>query len=68
MAKSDPAVLELVVGWLIEACDKYKFKPNPKDIGKWASFVYNDFVEKNLNFKDARALAFHIAKLGKSKK
>ena len=68
VSTSDPAMLGAVVGWLIEACDKYKFKPDSKEIGKWASYVYGDVVEKDLNFKEARELAFHLAKLGKPKK
>lgn len=65
---ADPAMLGLIVGWLIEACDKYKIEQNPKDIGKWTSFVYNDVSDKDLNFKEARTLAFQIVKVYKPKK
>jgi transcriptional regulator with XRE-family HTH domain len=68
VTNSDPAMLGAVVGWLIEACDKYRFKPDSKDVGKWASFVYGEVTEKDLNFKETRELAFHIAKLGKPRK
>jgi|GEM_PF-1726921 transcriptional regulator with XRE-family HTH domain len=65
---ADPAMLGLVVGWLLEACDKYKIEQDPKEIGKWTSYVYNDASDKDLDFKAARALAFRIVKLGQRKK
>jgi transcriptional regulator with XRE-family HTH domain len=65
---TDPTMLGLVVGWLIEACDKYKIGQSPKEIGKWTAYVYGEAVEKDLNFKETRALAFQIVKLGRPKK
>jgi transcriptional regulator with XRE-family HTH domain len=65
IAKCDPAMLESIVGWLLLACDKFKIKPDPKEIGKWTSYAFNDVVEKDLSYAEARALAFHLAEIGK---
>jgi transcriptional regulator with XRE-family HTH domain len=65
---ADPVMLGLVVGWLMEACGKYKIRQTPKEIGKWTSYVYAEVAEKDLNFKETRALAFQIVKLGRAKK
>ena len=65
---ADPAMLGLVVGWLIEACDEHGIEQNAKDIGKWTSYVYTEVVEKDLNFTEAKEMAFQIVQLGKPRK
>ena len=64
----DHTMLGLVIGWLIEACDKYKIDQNPRDIGKWATYVYTEVDEQDLNFDDAKELAFKMVQIGKQKR
>lgn len=65
---ADPVMLGLVVGWLIEACSKYKIDYDAKQVGKWTSYLYHDICDRDLPFDEARDLTFEFAKLNKSKK
>jgi hypothetical protein len=61
-------MLELVVGWLFEACSKYKIEYDSKQVGKWTRYVYSDVCDRDLPFDEARDFTFEFAKLNKSKK
>jgi transcriptional regulator with XRE-family HTH domain len=65
---TDPVMLGLVVGWLIEACDKFKIEYDSKQIGKWTSYLYTDICDRDLDFSESRDLTFEFAKINKSKK
>ena len=67
MAKCDPALLGSTIGWLLEACGKYKIKPDAKNISKWASYVYNEAIEHPMNMKRVRGLAFSVVKVAQQK-
>jgi transcriptional regulator with XRE-family HTH domain len=59
----DDALLGSVLGWLLEASEKYKIKLSRQDLSKWASYVYKEAVEQPLNFKQTKYLAVTIIKV-----
>jgi transcriptional regulator with XRE-family HTH domain len=65
-AKCDAALLGSVIGWLMTAAEKSKIKLTPKELSKWASYVYDSAVSENLNFKQTRLLASTVIKAKKS--
>ena len=61
----DPVLLDSAIGFLLEACDHYKVKPNNKDIAKWTTLIYNDAVDLHLNVTQTRGLANTLVKASK---
>ncbi|MEJ0062550.1 MAG: helix-turn-helix transcriptional regulator [Alphaproteobacteria bacterium] len=59
----DDALLGSILGWLLEAADKHKVKLSPKDLSKWASYVYKEAVDQPLNFKETRYLASIVVRI-----
>src|ERR1700722_2938270 len=47
-AQCDPVLLDSAIGFLLEACNRYKVKPDSKNIAKWATLIYNDAVDLHL--------------------
>lgn len=67
-ATCDQTLMGTVIGFLFEACDRFKVKPSPKQIASWITFIYNDAVQHQLNFKQTRELANTIVKVSKGTK
>lgn len=64
-ASADPVLVDSVVGFLIEACDKFKVKANKKQMGRWTTFIFKAVLDLNLNFRQTRGLANLLVKSGK---
>ena len=64
-SKCDPVLLDSAVGFLLEACDRHKVKPESKSIAKWTTLIYNDAVDLHLNVKQTRGLANTLVKASK---
>jgi transcriptional regulator with XRE-family HTH domain len=62
----DPTLLDSAIGFLLEACDRYKVKPNSKDLAKWTTLMYNDAVNLHLNVKQTRGLADTLVRASKT--
>jgi transcriptional regulator with XRE-family HTH domain len=63
--KCDPVLLDSAIGFLLEACDRYKVKPDSKSISKWTTLIYNDAVDLHLNVTQTRGLANTLVKASK---
>lgn len=66
-AKCDPALLGSVIGWLLTAAEQSKLTLSPKELSKWASYVYDGALKEKLNFKQTRFLAYTVVKATKNK-
>jgi transcriptional regulator with XRE-family HTH domain len=66
--KHDEALLESIIGFLFEACDKFKVRIAPKEFSRWVNYVYTDAVGRKLNFKQTRQLATGMVKAGRKAK
>ncbi len=65
-AKCDPTLLDSAVGFLLDACERHKVKPDSKDIAKWTTLIYNDAVELHLNVTQTKGLANTLVKASKT--
>jgi transcriptional regulator with XRE-family HTH domain len=63
--RCDQALLGSVIGFLLEACDRIKAEPSRQELSKWTSYVYNDTLERKLNFQQTRNLAGNLVKISK---
>lgn len=63
----DPTLLDCAVGFLLEACETYKLKPESKQIAKWTTLIYNNAVDVGLNVMQTRALADTLVRASKGK-
>jgi len=61
-ASADPVLVDSIVGFLIEACDKARIKPTKKQMGLWTTFLFRAALELNLNLKQTRGLARLLVK------
>ena len=64
-AKADPVLVDSIVGFLIEACEKFKVKATKRQTAEWTTFVFTAVVELDLNFKQTRGLANLVVKSSK---
>jgi transcriptional regulator with XRE-family HTH domain len=61
-ANADPVLIDSVVGFLIEACDKFKAKADKRQMAKWTTLVFTAVIELSLNVRQTRGLANLIVK------
>ena len=59
----DDALLGSVIGWLLEAADKYKVKLSREELTTWTSHVYKGAVETPLAYQPTKFVAFTIVKV-----
>lgn len=61
-ASCDEALLSSVIGWLLEAADKFKVRLSRQDLAHWSSYIYSGAVDQGLNFKQTQYLAITIVR------
>jgi transcriptional regulator with XRE-family HTH domain len=67
-ARYDEMLMDTVVGYLVEACDRMKVKADARQINKWATSIYNDAVNLRFNPKQVEGMAYAlVAKPGSEK-
>lgn len=59
----DQALLGTVIGTIIETAKDLNIAPSGDELSKWSSYVYNEVLTENLNFKQTKALAAQIVKI-----
>jgi len=59
----DDALLGSVIGWMLEAADKFKVKLSSEELSAWAMYVYKGAVEQPLAHQQTRYVAFTIVKV-----
>jgi len=65
-ASADPVLIDTVVGFLIDACDKFKVKFEKRQMSKWITFLFTSVIELDLNVKQTRGLADLVIKSSKN--
>jgi transcriptional regulator with XRE-family HTH domain len=59
----DQALLGTVIGTILETAQIMNITPSGEELSKWSSYVYNEVLAENLNFKQTKDLAAQIVKI-----
>ncbi len=58
-AKFDELRMDTALGYVVEACDKYKVNVDVKQVSKWATTIYKQGIELRLTPMQMKGLADH---------
>jgi transcriptional regulator with XRE-family HTH domain len=61
-AKLDEMRMDMAIGYIVEACDAEKVNAGPKQVGKWATYLYNESVDLHFTPSQMKGLAYVIVR------
>jgi transcriptional regulator with XRE-family HTH domain len=66
-ANADPVLIDTVVAFVMEACNKSKVNASKRQRGEWATLVFTAALELRLNVFQTKGLAKLLVKSGSKK-